>query len=96
MAVFSVDINDADVNRVITAVCVNYGYKEQIENPNFDPEQEEDPNTNPRLITNPETTSQFANRKTRDFLMENTIAYEMKVLKESLAQPSPPSITDPN
>ena len=37
MAVFSVNISDEDVGRVITAVCGNYGYQSQIENPNFDP-----------------------------------------------------------
>ena len=37
MAVFSVNIDDADVARVITAVCGNYGYQAQIENPNFNP-----------------------------------------------------------
>lgn len=96
MAVFSINIDDSDVNRVTTAVCANYGYKPEIENPNFDPEQDQDPISNPLMIDNLETSSQFANRKTRDFLMEHTVAYEIKVQKEGISQPSPPSITDPN
>lgn len=96
MAVFSVNIADEDVNRVIGAMCANYGYQAQIPNPNFDPSLPVDPETNPENITNPETQSQFANKKTRDFLMENTVAYELRVEKENVPQPTPPNITDPN
>jgi hypothetical protein len=96
MAVFSVNISDSDVARVITAVCGNYGYQELIENVNFDPSLPSHSETNPETVPNPETQSQFANRKTRDFLMENTVAYEIKVGKESIPKPTPPSITDPN
>ena len=35
-------------------------------------------------------------KKTRDFLMENTVAYELRVEKENVPQPTPPNITDPN
>ena len=96
MAVFSVNIADEDVNRVIGAMCANYGYQAQIPNPNFDPSLPVDPETNPENITNPETQSQFANKKTRDFLMENTVAYELRVEKQNVPQPTPPNITDPN
>ena len=75
MAVFSVNISDSDVTRVITAVCSNYGYQELVENVNFDPSLPPHSQTNPETVPNPETQSQFANRKTRDFLMENTVAY---------------------
>ena len=30
MAVFSVNIDDADVGRVISAMCANYGYEEKM------------------------------------------------------------------
>ena len=96
MAVFSVNISDQDVGRVITAMCGNYGYQPQIENPSFNPSLAVNLQTNPELISNPETESQFANRKTRYFLMQNTVAYELKIQKENIAQPTPPNITDPN
>ncbi len=96
MAVFSVNISDSDVARVIAAVCGNYGYQEFVENVNFDPSLPPHPETNPETVLNSETPSQFANRKTRDFLMENTVAYEIKVGKDNIPKPIPPSITDPN
>ncbi len=96
MAVFSVNIDDDDVARVIAAVCGNYGYQTQIENPSFDPSLPVDAITNPEHVTNPESESQFANKKTRDFLMENTVAYELRIERENIPKPTPPSITDPN
>ena len=47
-------------------------------------------------VPNPESESQFANRKTRDFLMENTVAYELRIERENVPKPTPPNITDPN
>jgi len=96
MAVFSVNISDEDVGRVIAAMCGNYGYQAQIDNPNFNPSISPDPETNSETIPNPETQSQFANRKTRDFLMENTVAYELRIERENVPRPTPPNITDPN
>ena len=43
MAVFSVIIADADVPRVITALCGNYGYQANIPNPDFNPSLPVDP-----------------------------------------------------
>ena len=96
MAVFSVNISEEDVGRVISAVCGNYGYQARVENPDFDPSTAPDAQTNPETILNPESESQFANRKTRDFLMENTVAYELRIERENVPQPTPPNITDPN
>ncbi len=96
MAVFSVDIDDNDIDRVVGAICANYGYQAQLPNSEFDPLQPVDPETNPETIANTETPRQFANRKTRDFLMENTVAYELRVERENVQQPAPPAITDPN
>ena len=96
MAVFSVNIADEDVGRVISAMCANYGYESQIDNPNWNPSLPVDPETNPQKVANAETQSQFANRMTRDYLMSNTVAYELKVEKENVPQPTPPNITDPN
>jgi len=96
MAVFSVNIDDADVGRVISAMCANYGYESQIDNPNWNPSLPVDPETNPQKVANPETQSQFANRMTRDYLMSNTVAYELRVERENVPKPTPPNITDPN
>lgn len=94
MAQFCINIADGDVDRVITALCVNYGYGAQIANPSFNSGLPEDPETNPEFINNSETPNQFANRMTRIFLMENTISYEFKKEKEALPQPIPPDITN--
>ena len=32
---------------------------------------------------------------TRDFLMNHTMSYELKMEKENVPQPTPPDITDP-
>lgn len=95
MAQFCVEIADADVDRVIAAMCGNYGYQATIDNPNFDPSLPEDPSTNPEQIANTESPFQFANRKTRGFLTENTVAYETRQAKAALSKPSGPDISDP-
>jgi len=92
---FCVDIADADVERVITAMCANYNYKTEVPNPNFDPELPPDPDTNPQIIPNPETRYQFTNRMGREYLMNNTVSYELKLEKEAVPKPTPPDITDP-
>ena len=84
MAQFCINIADADVNRVITAMCHNYGYQSQVPNPA----------SNSESVPNPESSFQFANRMTRDYLMNNTIAYELKKEKAAVPQPTPPDITD--
>ena len=94
MAVFSVIIADEDASRVITALCANYGYQANIPNSNFDPSLPIDPSTNPETISNPETPNKFANRMTRNFIMENTVAYELNIEKENIPQPTPPDIQD--
>lgn len=95
MAQFCVQIADSDVDRVIVAMCANYGYQTMIDNPDFDASLPEDPSTNPRQITNTESAFQFANRQTRRFLTENTVAYEVKQAKAALLTPSGPDISDP-
>tara|TARA_A100001515_G_scaffold118347_1_gene100559 strand:+ start:158 stop:448 length:291 start_codon:yes stop_codon:yes gene_type:complete len=96
MAQFCVIIADADVDRVITAMCANYNYEAEVANPSFDPSQPSDPIHNPAKIPNPETRNQFANRMTRDFLINNTTAYELKKEKEAVPTPTPPVINDDN
>ena len=93
MAQFTITIADEDVSRVITALCKNYGYQSDIPNPDFDPSLTV--NTIPATIPNPESSSQFANRMTRDFLMDHTVAYELQLEKQNVPQPTRPVITDP-
>ena len=94
MTQFCVNIADADVSRVVAAMCDTYGYHVMVDNPDFDPSEEEGPD-NPRQIPNPETPNELANRKTRDFLMEVTVSHELKNERNNLPQPTPPNITDP-
>ena len=103
MAVFSLEISDDQVERVITAMCANYHYNSQISNPDYDPsleleeDEDYDPSTNPETIDNPETPYQFANRIVREYLINNTQAYEVQQLKVNAlsAMADSPTITDP-
>ena len=98
MATFCVEIADESVGRVIAAMCANYHYRATIANPNFNPEEPVDPDTNPEHIPNPETAYQFANRMTRDYLMNNTHAYEVQQAKAEAGKdvPPPPPVIDPD
>ena len=77
MAVFSVEIADADVNRVLTAIAANYSRPDQvanpayatIENPNFDPAIEENEDTNPRFVSNGEPATLWACSPTKGILL---------------------------
>ena len=96
MAQFSVEIADADVDRVLGALAANYNRPDQIPNPDFDPEQDIS-ETNPEQIDNPETIRQFGNRMVRNFLSENVKAYEVKLAKQQAAAAlnTDVSISDP-
>ncbi len=87
MAIFSVEIADEDVGRVIESLCVNYGWQEVIT----------DPHDPMNTISNPETKPVFANRKVREFLTEHVVKYEtdkaVKEVKDSLNVT--PNISDP-
>lgn len=72
MAIFSVEIADSDVDRVINAVCTNYNYKDKILTDN----NEE--------ITNPESKPVFANRMVRKFLSDHVKKYELDLAKKLL------------
>ena len=99
MAQFSIEIDDADVERVLSAVSYNYKRPVSIPNPSFDVNLPTDPTTNPETIPNPETLYQFANRIVRNFLTENVRAYEVKEAKriaaEEAANNTGPIINDP-
>ena len=85
MAQFAIEIADADIMRVMTAVAANYKRQEMVDNPEFDDQLPEDPTTNPAQIENPETVFQFCNRIVRQFLSENVKAYEVRLAKEAAA-----------
>jgi len=82
MANFCIEIPDENVERVVSAVCANYKYRAQVENPNFNSLEGSHPDTNPELIDNPETAGEFANRMTRDFLINHTRAHEVRQAKQ--------------
>lgn len=82
MAQFSVEIADADIQRVLDAVSANYNRPEQIQNPNFD-ESKAEGESNPRVIDNPETKPVFANRIVREFLAGHVRSYEVRKAKEA-------------
>lgn len=74
MAIFSVEIADSDVNRVINAVCSNYNYEEIILDDNR------------QSIPNPESKFVFANRMVRQFLSDHVKKYEIDLAKKELEE----------
>ena len=84
MAQFSVEIADADIDRVLGALAVNYNRPDQVPNPDFDSNQEPS-ESNPEMIDNPETLAQFGNRMVRNFLSENVKAHEVRLAKQQAA-----------
>ena len=86
MAIFSIEISDGDVNRVIESLCTNYGWKETIEDPDNPAEK----------IPNPETKYVFANRMVRQFLVEHVTKYEIDQARNNLDSIiNTPVINDP-
>tara|TARA_B100002019_G_C21261687_1_gene597099 strand:+ start:44 stop:340 length:297 start_codon:yes stop_codon:yes gene_type:complete len=96
MAQFTIEIADADVNRVLGALASNYSRPDQVANPDFDSNQEPS-ESNPEMIDNPETIAQFGNRMVRQFLAENVKAYEIRLAKQQAADAlnTDVSISDP-
>jgi hypothetical protein len=92
MAAFTIEIKDEDILRVIEAVCENYGYSEEVLNPDFVVTEGGDI---PEFLPNPENSMQFANRMVRKFLMDNTVAYEKRKAEQAISTPTPPEISDP-
>lgn len=85
MAIFSVEIADEDVERVINAVASNYNYQEQIITENN------------RMVNNPESKYVFANRMVRKFLSDHVKKYELELAKKTLEeQLASVTINDPS
>ena len=96
MAQFSIEIADADVDRVMDAISANYNREELVANPDFDPTQEIS-EENSETIANPENKYVFTNRMVRAFLADHVRAYETRVAKEAAANAvdSSVDISDP-
>lgn len=96
MATFTIEIADGDVERVLTAICSNYGWQEEVDNPGFNADMPVD-DTNKIKIANPETGPQFANRMVRKFLSDHVVSHERRKAKEQAVQAlnSSISISDP-
>lgn len=80
MALFSVEIADADVPKVLEALGKRYGYQENISNPDFDGTKPAGDN-NPETISNPQPLTAFANGVVRKFLSDNVRANEIQKAK---------------
>jgi hypothetical protein len=74
MAIFSVEIADTDVERVISAICANYNYQDQVLNDDHE------------LVPNTEDKYVFANRMVRKFLSNHVRKYELDLAKKALEQ----------
>lgn len=85
MAIFSVEIDDNDVERVITSLCANYGRQDTVFNPETG---EQEPNPEDKMV--------FANKVVREFLANSVIKYETYLAKQQIADGiNAPNITDP-
>ena len=94
MAVFSVEIADADVQRVLDALAANYRWSENVSNPDYPTQFEydedgiaitpvdDDGNEIPPSIENPETKGMFANRMVRRFLSDHVVSHEIAAAKK--------------
>lgn len=85
MAIFSIEIADGDVERVIDSLCANYRRPENISD------------NQGNSIPNPETKPVFANRMVREFITDHVKRYEIDLAKKQLEDllNGPPTINDP-
>jgi len=110
MAIFQLEISDADVQRVFDAICSNYSWPSEVSNPLYEAAQTYDEDGNvvtpvvdedgvelPQTMSNPETQGDFTHRKVREFLAEHVTAYEVNKAKMAAAAALDASvvITDP-
>jgi hypothetical protein len=84
MAIFSIEIADQDVDRVIAAISTNYNYEENVVD------------SSGNTVPNPENRYVFSNRMVRQFLSDHVRKYEIDLLKKQLEESiNNPSINDP-
>ena len=108
MAIFQLEIADADVQRVFDAICSNYSRPSSIVNPDYSEvldadgnpvaPVDADGNEVPELIENPESQGAFTHRIVRQFLSDHVNAYEVAQAKAaaSAAVDTSVSISDPD
>lgn len=72
MAIFSIEILDSDVDRVINALCANYNYASEVLTDNME------------TVPNPESKPVFANRMVRKFLSDHVKKHELDLAKKAL------------
>lgn len=84
MAIFSIEIANKDVERVIDSLCANYARPQTIID------------NNGNTVNNPESKPVFANRMVREFLSDHVKKYELDLLKQQIENSiNPPTINDP-
>jgi hypothetical protein len=84
MAIFSVEIADKDVERVIDSLCANYARQDTIID------------NSGNSVINPESKPVFANRMVREFLSDHVKKYELDLLKQQIENSiNAPIINDP-
>ncbi len=60
MAKITINIPVDKEGWVLDGLALRFGYKDQVDNPDFDQVQPVDPETNPLKVPNPETKVKFA------------------------------------
>ena len=70
---------------VHNAACSQYGYLEEIDNPEFNPE-EIISESNPQMIPNPVSKGEFTRQVVIDFIAEVVKAYSVTVAKEQAVE----------
>lgn len=75
--------DDLDAIELLDKFCYRMNYREQIPNPDFDPQLEIDPITNPQEIDNPKSKKNFWKEKVIEWSLGNAIAGEEKLLKQT-------------
>ena len=70
---------------VHNAACSQYGYLEEINNPEFNP-QEVISESNPKMIPNPVSKGEFTRQVVIDFIAEVVKAYSVTVAKEQAVE----------
>ena len=77
MAQLTVDIPNTSVPRVRQAFAKRYGYRAQVDNPAYNPNNATSP-TNQPTIPNPVNIDEFIRRKIREHIRDIVVAQEQE------------------
>jgi hypothetical protein len=88
----TIEVDTADVNRVLNAIATNYKRLDEVPNPAFDPGSPVHPTQNPLTIDNPQSKEDFLNQVVRQFLTENVYGREVREAKRAAADTVNPSV----